>query len=61
MSPAPGITKLMESTGLSASDLAKRVDVHPNTVTNWRTGKTEVPGAVIAYLTLLLRIKQIAE
>lgn len=48
---------LMNDSELSQSELARRIEVSPNTVSNWATGKTKVPGAVLAYLTLLVRVK----
>jgi len=48
---------LLGETGLTGAELAKRVDVHPNTVSQWKTGAVEPPGAVIAYLDLLAKVK----
>ena len=62
------LDRLLADCGLSKADLAKRVGVHPNTVTNWisanakRAGtQAKVPGAVIAYLTLLRSVKALAD
>ncbi len=51
----------MSQTGLSGAELGRRVRVSENTVSRWRTGQTEVPGAVIAYLELLATIRKAAE
>lgn len=42
---------------MSQAELAVRVSVHENTVSKWMTGKTSVPGAVIAYLRLYRDVK----
>ena len=44
---------------MTGSELARRCRVHENTVTNWRTGRSPVPGAVFAYLELLAKVKAI--
>lgn len=54
----PRYLDLMGKTGLSGAELARRVRVSENTASHWRTGKTEVPGAVIAYLELLATIRK---
>lgn len=48
-----GFPKLLAETGLSGADLARRVGVHPSTVSSWVKGSAKPPGAVIAYLRLL--------
>lgn len=53
------LNKLLDDCGMSGALLARRVDVHSNTVTNWRNGHTEIPGAVFAYLALLAKVKAI--
>ena len=49
--------KLMADCELSGAELARRVDVFPSTVSTWMTGKSEPPGAVIAYLELLAWVR----
>lgn len=41
----------------SQAELARRIDVHPNTVSHWVTGKRPIPGAVKAYVDLALKVK----
>jgi DNA-binding transcriptional regulator YiaG len=48
---------LLGACGLSSADLARRVGVHPSTVSSWTTGRARPPGAVIAYLRLLAAIR----
>ena len=52
---------LMRDTGFSQSELARRVSVHPNTVSKWSTGQSRMPGAVIAYLKLYRDVKALIE
>jgi len=59
--PAACITETMKLCGLSASALARAVDVHPNTVSAWVTGKARTPGAVIAYLELLAKVRSLSQ
>lgn len=46
---------------MSAAELANRVAVSANTVSNWRTGKIKPPGAVMAYLKLYVQVKRMAQ
>lgn len=43
--------------GWSQKQFAERMDVHPNTVSGWVTGRVPVPGSVSAYIDLVLRVK----
>lgn len=43
--------------GWSKRDLAERIGVHPNTVSQWAQEHREVPGPAAAYLTLAVRVK----
>jgi transcriptional regulator with XRE-family HTH domain len=47
----------------TGAELARRVDVHPNTVSHWLQGhaKGGVPGAVMAYLRLYLRVRRLLD
>lgn len=47
----------------TGAELARRVDVHPNTVSHWLQGhaKGGVPGAVMAYLRLYVRVRQLLD
>lgn len=49
--------RLMQVVGLSQSQLAARIDTHVNTVSRWSTDQNEPPGAVLAYLRLLARVR----
>jgi transcriptional regulator with XRE-family HTH domain len=51
------LTKL----GWSQAGLASRVDVHPNTVSSWMTGRHEIPGSVLAYVLLAVRVKTLLD
>lgn len=50
---------LMSETGLTSAELAKRIDVSPNTVSAWMTRKREIPGAAFAYVELLASISRV--
>jgi len=52
---------LMTQCKLTNAALARRVDVAQSTVSHWRTGKHDVPGAVIAYLELYARAKALID
>jgi DNA-binding transcriptional regulator YiaG len=52
---------LLINAGFSRAELAERVGVHVNTVDRWFNGATETPGAVIAYLLLYTRVKDLLE
>ena len=45
--------------GWSWDDLEARFDVHRNTKTNWRNGKTALPEYVTEYLRVMLHAKAI--
>lgn len=47
--------------GWSQGELAERLDVHPNTVSGWATGSSEVPKYASAYLDAMCRMKRMAE
>ena len=49
--------RLMREIAMKGAELARRVDVHPNTVSCWATDRSEVPGAVLAYLELLAKVR----
>jgi DNA-binding transcriptional regulator YiaG len=55
----PNFPTLLSDAGITASELARRIDVFPSTVSTWTTGKTTPPGAVIAYLELLAKVRAI--
>jgi DNA-binding transcriptional regulator YiaG len=57
--PNARFANLMHETGLSGAQLARRVGVHESTVSHWRTGLHDVPGAVIAYLDLLAQVRRL--
>lgn len=47
----------LKSIGWSRAELARRVLVHPNTVTKWTRGHAPVPGAVEAYVRLVQAVR----
>lgn len=49
----------MQAAGLSSAELARRLDVHPNTVSRWSTGVTEPGPGVMAYLELYAKVKSL--
>ena len=49
---------LMRDSGLSHTEIARRLEVHPNTVSAWGCGRHRVPVAVLAYLDLLIRVRR---
>jgi DNA-binding transcriptional regulator YiaG len=53
---ADELKDLMDACGISSAELARRMDVYPNTVTGWTSGKHPVPGSVRAYMRLLNKI-----
>lgn len=54
---SPRFKVLLADADLSQAEFARRVSTSENTVSKWANGKTKVPGAVMAYLTLLVRVK----
>jgi transcriptional regulator with XRE-family HTH domain len=42
----------------SHSAFADKCGVHPNTVTRWTSGATEVPKVVGAYVSVMVRLKE---
>lgn len=52
-------SRLKERCGLSNVEVAKRLGVHPNTVSQWATGARDVPGPVRAYLELYASVKEL--
>jgi DNA-binding transcriptional regulator YiaG len=53
--------RYFEASGLTQAELADRCEVHINTVSRWATGKTPTPGAVISYLALYSRVRDLLE
>lgn len=51
----------LDALGWSQAELARRVDVHVNTVSGWATGRTEAPGPVRAYLGLAMKAKEMLD
>ena len=52
---------LMADCDMTGAELARRVDVFPSTVSAWVNARTDVPGAVLAYLTLLSKVRDTAK
>ena len=48
----------IELMGWSQAQFADKIGVHPNTVSKWTTGKTEIPGPVSAFMTLATTLKR---
>lgn len=48
---------LLRRSGLSRASLARRLGIHPGTVSRWR----EAPGYAVAYLRLYVRIRELIE
>jgi DNA-binding transcriptional regulator YiaG len=51
----------MADCDMTGAELARRVDVFPSTVSAWVNARTDVPGAVLAYLTLLSKVRDTAK
>lgn len=51
----------LKALGWSWGELARRLGLHRNAVSKWRTGKVAVPGYAAAYLNLALKVKRLAE
>ena len=47
---------LLADCGFSQADLARKIDVHPNTVSGWACG-AKMPGPVRAYMKLYAAVK----
>lgn len=43
--------------GWSQAKFARLIGTHPNAVCNWATGKARVPGSAVAYLRVVLNIR----
>ena len=54
------IRALIKQCGLTNAALARKINVHQSTVSSWTTGRTESPGAVIAYLELRAKLRALA-
>lgn len=55
----PEVKSALLELGWSGAELGRRVGVHPNTVSQWATGKARVPGAVAAYLRLAVEVHRL--
>lgn len=51
----------LDTLGWSQAELARRIEVHANSVSGWMTGKTPLPGPVKAYLRLAVKAKEMLE
>ena len=49
----------LKELGWSQADLAKKLSVHPNTVSGWMTGRLALPRYAIAYLNLALSVERL--
>lgn len=45
----------------SQAELARRMKVHPNTVTGWTSDRTKIPGSVELSVTLMLKLQELIE
>lgn len=52
---------MMHELGWTQAELSKRVETHRNVVSRWMNGHTRVPGAVIAFLKLTVKLRRIAQ
>jgi len=46
--------------GWSQAEFARRIDVHPNTVSAWVNDKPSISGPALAYLNLAVAVKRLA-
>lgn len=51
---------LLDEVGWSGAELKRRVEVSPATVYKWIHGECRIPGAVVAYLKLVLLVRSTA-
>ncbi len=47
--------------GWHGTDLARRLELNPATVSSWRTGRRRVPGYALAYLELAVKLTNALE
>jgi transcriptional regulator with XRE-family HTH domain len=60
MSRSDEANALLKALGWSKAELARRVHVHPNTVSNWFTTGRFGPG-VLPYLRLVTQVKMLVD
>lgn len=48
----------LNALGWRGSDLARRLSIHSNSVSSWRTGRRPVPGYVREYLRVMLLLRE---
>jgi len=52
------LKSFLKELGWRGSELARRVSASRNTVSRWVTGKTDIPGTVVAYVGIMLTLKR---
>lgn len=50
---------LLHAADIDRAELVRRLNVHPNSVANWGSARTKIPGPVIAYLKLLADVRKL--
>ncbi len=54
-----GIKDKIHAAGFTQASLAKAIEVHPNTVNGWSTGRIKEPALLHRYLDLVISLKNI--
>lgn len=52
------LDSLLSEAKMTRAELARRLKIHPNTVTRWGN---EAPGYAVAYLDLLIGVRRLAQ
>jgi transcriptional regulator with XRE-family HTH domain len=50
----------LDTLGWSQAEFARRIDVHPNTVSAWVNDKPSISGPALAFLKLTLAVERMA-
>lgn len=59
VAPHLQVRDMLHELGWSQAEFSRRIDTHRNVVSRWVKGHTRVPGAVLAYLRLVVKLKRI--
>lgn len=51
----------LDAIGWSQAEFARRIDVHPNTVSAWANDKPSISGPALAFLKLAGKVKRLSD